>query len=199
MFYRPEAGHGLPHNPWNAIVAPRPIGWISTRGRQGDNLAPYSFFNATAYVPPQVMFASTGAKPDRPGTKDTVAQVAESRVFCVNIADASLAAAMNASSAPAPAGVDEFALAGMTAAPCETIDCPRVAEAAASLECRATRIIRQAGQANHIVLGVVTGIHIREDCLKDGIFDLRAAGWLARLGHNDYAVITQTFEMERPA
>ena len=98
MFYRPEAGHGLPHNPWNAIVAPRPIGWISTRGRQGDNLAPYSFFNATAYVPPQVMFASTGAKPDRPGTKDTVAQVAESRVFCINIADGALAQAMGAES-----------------------------------------------------------------------------------------------------
>ena len=76
MFYRPENGHGLPHNPWNAIVAPRPIGWISTRGAQGDNLAPYSFFNATAYVPPQVMFASTGAKADRNGTKDSVAQIA---------------------------------------------------------------------------------------------------------------------------
>ena len=199
MFYRPEAGHGLPHNPWNAIVAPRPIGWISTRGRLGDNLAPYSFFNATAYVPPQVMFASTGAKPDRPGTKDTVAQVAESRVFCVNIADGSLKDAMNMSSAPSPAGVSEFAQAGVTAAPCETIDCPRVLEAAASIECRATRIIRQAGAANHIVLGVVTGIHIREDCLRDGIFDLRATGWLARLGHKDYCLVTDTFEMERPA
>ena len=98
-----------------------------------------------------------------------------------------------------PAGGDEFALAGMTAASCETIDCPRVAEAAASLECRATRIIRQAGQANHIVLGVVTGIHIREDCLRDGIFDLRATGWLARLGHKDYCIVTETFEMDRPA
>lgn len=198
MFYRPAAGHGLPHNPWNAIVAPRPIGWISTRGRLGDNLAPYSFFNATAYVPPQVMFASTGAKGDRPGTKDTVAQVAESRVFCVNIADGSLKDAMNASSAPCPAGVSEFARAGVTAVPCETIDCPRVAEAAASIECRATRIIRQAGAANHIVLGIVTGIHIREDCLVDGIFDLRATGWLARLGHNDYCMVTETFVMERP-
>lgn len=80
MFYRPESGHGLPHNPWNAIVAPPPIGWISTRGRLGDNLAPYSFFNATAYVPPQVMFASTGQKRGRPGTKDTVAQIAETRI-----------------------------------------------------------------------------------------------------------------------
>ena len=78
MFYRPQDGHGLPHNPLNAIVAPRPIGWVSTRGRRGDNLAPYSFFNLTAYVPPQVMFASTSAKEDRRGTKDSVAQIAES-------------------------------------------------------------------------------------------------------------------------
>ena len=75
MFYRPEDGHGLPHNPFNAIVAPRPIGWISTRGVDGsENLAPYSFFNAVAYVPPQVMFASTSTKPDRDGTKDTMEQ-----------------------------------------------------------------------------------------------------------------------------
>ena len=198
MFYRPEAGHGLPHNPWNAIVAPRPIGWISTRGRLGDNLAPYSFFNATAYVPPQVMFASTGAKPDRPGTKDTVAQVAESRVFCINIADGALAQAMNASTSAQPAEVSEFDLAGVTALPCETIDCARVAEAAASIECRATRIIRQAGEANHVVLGVVTGVHIRPDCLRNGIFR-PATGWLARLGHNDYCVVTDTFSMDRPA
>lgn len=199
MFYRPEAGHGLPHNPWNAIVAPRPIGWISTRGHQGDNLAPYSFFNATAYVPPQVMFASTGAKKDRPNTKDTVAQIAETRVFCVNIADGALKEAINASSAPLAAGTSEFTAAGLTALPCETIDCARVAEAAASLECRATRIIRLAGESNHMVLGVVTGIHLRDDCVVDGRFDLSRNGWLARMGYRDYAIVTELFEMERPA
>ena len=145
MHYDAET-KGLPHNPLKALVAPRPIGWISTRGTQGDNLAPYSFFNATAYVPQQAMFASTGQKRDRPGTKDTVAQVAESRVFCINIADGALAQAMNASTSAQPAGVSEFDLAGVTALPCETIDCARVAEAAASIECRATRIIRQAAQ-----------------------------------------------------
>lgn len=198
MFYRPESGHGLPHNPWNAIVAPRPIGWISTRGRLGDNLAPYSFFNATAYVPPQVMFASTGQKRDRPGTKDTVAQIAERRVFCVNIADGALREAMNASTSAQPAGVSEFDLARVTAVPCETIDCARVAEAAASLECRATRIIRQAGEANHLVLGVVTGIHLRDDCVASGVFR-PPSGWLARLGHKDYCIVTDTIEMDRPA
>lgn len=197
MFYRPESGHGLPHNPLNAIVAPRPIGWISTRGALGDNLSPYSFFNLTAYVPPQVMFASTGAKPDRPGSKDSVAQIAESRVFCVNIADGAMKDLVNASSAALPAGVSEFAAAGIEAAECDTIDCPRVAGAAASLECRMTRVIRLAGEANVMVLGVVTGIHLRPDCIVDGRFR-PSSGWLSRLGYKDYTISHDTFEMERP-
>jgi len=110
MFYCPEDGHGLPHNPFNAIVTPRPIGWISTRDAAGrDNLAPYSFFNAIAYVPPQVMFSSTGVKDDRGDTKDSVAVIRETGVFCVNIVSAALKDAMNASSATLPAGSDEFA------------------------------------------------------------------------------------------
>lgn len=198
MFYTPQDGHGLPHNPFTSIVAPRPIGWVSTRGKLGDNLAPYSFFNATAYVPPQVMFASTGTKRDRPGSKDSVSQIAESRVFCVNIADYALRDVMNASSAALAAGTDEFGVAGIEKAECETIDCPRVANAPASLECRATRIIRQAGEANYVVLGVVTGIHLRDDCIINGRFDLSATGWLARLGYKDYTAVRETFEMERP-
>ncbi|MBW7056906.1 flavin reductase family protein [Paracoccus bogoriensis] len=200
MFYRPEAGHGLPHNPFNAIVAPRPIGWISTRGKLGDNLAPYSFFNAVAYVPPQVMFASTGAKPDRPGTKDSVAQIIESGVFCINIASRDTEAAMNASSAPLPAGMNEFEVAGVESLPCETIDCPRIAQAVAALECRLTQILPLAGESNLAVFGVVTGIHLREDCIVDGRFDPRpAGGWLARLGYKDYTAVTEIYEMERPA
>ncbi len=198
MFYQPQDGHGLPHNPLNAIVAPRPICWVSTRGRAGDNLAPYSFFNLTAYVPPQIMFASTSAKADRPGTKDSVAQIAETRVFCVNIADGAMRDQVNASSAALPAGTSEFAAAGIASSPCQTIDCLRVSDAAAALECRATRILRLAGEANYMVLGVVTGIHLRDDCVIDGRFDLRANGWLSRLGYKDYAVTTETFEMERP-
>ena len=198
MFYQPQDGHGLPHNPLNAIVAPRPICWVSTRGRAGDNLAPYSFFNLTAYVPPQIMFASTSSKADRPGTKDSVAQIAETRVFCVNIADGAMRDQVNASSAALPAGTSEFAAAGIASSPCQTIDCLRVSDAAAALECRATRILRLAGEANYMVLGVVTGIHLRDDCVIDGRFDLRANGWLSRLGYKDYAVTTETFEMERP-
>ncbi|RJE80659.1 flavin reductase family protein [Paracoccus sp. JM45] len=200
MFYRPEAGHGLPHNPFNAIIAPRPIGWISTRGTQGDNLAPYSFFNAVAYTPPQVMFSSTGAKSDRTGTKDSVAQIIESGVFCVNIATGDLRDAVNASSAPLPAGTSEFDAAGIESADCTTIDCARALHAAANLECRMTQIVPLAGENNFAVFGVVTGVHMRDDCVVDGRFDPRAAGgWIARLGYKDYAAVHDLFEMDRPA
>lgn len=199
MFYRPEDGHGLPHNPFNAIVTPRPIGWISSRAADGtNNLAPYSFFNAVAYVPPQVMFSSTGAKPDQPGTKDSVANIAETGVFCVNIVEYSARDAMNASSATLPRDADEFAQAGLTATPCETIPCARVADAPAALECRLTRIIELPGAANRLVLGEVVGIHMRDDCIRDGRFDITTFQPLARLGYRDYTHVTGVFELVRP-
>ncbi|MFD3190655.1 flavin reductase family protein [Sedimentitalea sp. HM32M-2] len=199
MFYRPEDGHGLPHNPFNAIVTPRPIGWISSRAADGtNNLAPYSFFNAIAYVPPQVMFASTGAKPDQDGTKDSVANIAETGEFCVNIVEYAARDAMNASSAALAKGADEFDAAGLTPIPCETIDCARVQGAPAALECRLTRIIDLPGQANRLVLGQVTGIHMRDDCIRDGRFDVTTFQPLSRLGYRDYARVTDLFEMTRP-
>ena len=107
MFYRPEDGHGLPHNPFNALITPRPIGWISSRAADGNNnLAPYSFFNGVAYTPPQVMFASTGTKDDQPGTKDSLANIEETGVFCVNIVAFEMRDAMNASSEMLPKEVD---------------------------------------------------------------------------------------------
>ncbi|ANB35041.1 flavin reductase (DIM6/NTAB) family NADH-FMN oxidoreductase RutF [Rhodovulum sulfidophilum] len=199
MFYRPEDGHGLPHNPFGAIVAPRPIGWISTRDGAGrDNLAPYSFFNAVAYEPPQVMFASTSTKPDRDGTKDSVANIRETGVFCVNIVEEAATNAMNATSAPVPCGEDEFALAGIDRTPCETIACSRVADAPAALECRLTRILRLPGATNLVVFGAVTGLHLREDCLIEGRFDVTRFRPLARLGYRDYAVVGEIFELQRP-
>ena len=199
MFYRPEDGHGLPHNPFNAIVTPRPIGWISTRDADGvRNLAPYSFFNAVAYVPPQVMFASTGTKPDQDGTKDSVANIRATGEFCVNIVSEALKDAMNASSAMLPAESDEFEAAGLTAVPCETIGCDRVAESPANLECRLTQIVTLEGKSNFVVFGEVTGIHMRDDCLKDGRFDITTYRPLSRLGYRDYTVIRDLFELARP-
>lgn len=199
MFYRPEDGHGLPHNPFTAIVAPRPIGWISTRSASGaDNLAPYSFFNAVAYAPPQVMFASTGAKRDRGDTKDSVANIRETGVFAVNIVSWELRMAMNETSAPLPAGADEFARAGLARAPCREIGCARVAEAPAVLECRLGRIVDLPGEANRVVFGEVVGVHLRDDCIADGRFDVTRFQPVARLGYHDYTVVREVFSMTRP-
>ncbi|SDE29904.1 NADH-FMN oxidoreductase RutF, flavin reductase (DIM6/NTAB) family [Salipiger thiooxidans] len=198
MFYRPEEGHGLPHNPFNAIVTPRPIGWISTRGALGDNLAPYSFFNAVAYLPPQVMFASTSTKEDRGDTKDSVAQLRESGVFCVNIVEEAMRDAMNATSGPWQAGQDEFELAGIEKAECRTIDCPRVAAAPAALECKVVQVVQLPGAANFVTFGEVTGVHMRDDCLVNGRFDVTRFRPLSRLGYRDYATVTEVFELKRP-
>ena len=199
MFYRPEDGHGLPHNPFNAIVTPRPIGWISTRGADGvNNLAPYSFFNAVAYVPPQVMFASTGTKPDRDGTKDSVSNIRDTGVFCVNMVAHEMRDAMNATSGTYGREVDEFAHAGLTPLPCETIDCARVKGAPAALECRLTQIVQLEGAANFVIFGEVTGVHMRDDCLRDGRFDVTAFQPLSRLGYRDYSRVTEVFSLARP-
>ena len=199
MFYRPEDGHGLPHNPFNAVVTPRPIGWISTRDALGrDNLAPYSFFNAVAYVPPQVMFASTSGKPDRDGIKDSVANIRETGVFAVNIVEYAMRDAMNATSATLAAGDDEFAHGGIEKAECETISCGRVAKAPAVLECKLTSIVDLPGESNRVVFGEVTGVHLRDDCLVDGRFDVSRFQPLARLGYRDYARVTELFELTRP-
>lgn len=199
MFYRPAEGHGLAHNPFHAVVSPRPIAWISTRGAGGtDNLAPYSFFNAVASSPPQVVFGSSEAKPDRDGTKDSLGNIRETGVFCVNIVEFAAREAMNASSAPLPRDADEFEAAGVPKSPCETIPCARVATAPAALECRLTRIVRLAGESNWAVLGAVTGVHLRDDCLVDGRFDVTRYQPLARLGYRDYAVVREVFEMTRP-
>lgn len=199
MFYRPEDGHGLPHNPFNAIVTPRPIAWVSTRGSDGrENLAPYSFFNAVAYTPPQVMFASTGAKTDRAFAKDSMFNIRETGVFCVNIVEYAARDVMNVSSGPWPADEDEYAKAGIDRAPCETIACSRVAAAPASLECKLVRIVDLEGDNNHMAIGEVVGVHMRDDCMVDGRFDVTRFQPLARLGYRDYARVTELFSLSRP-
>lgn len=199
MFYRPSEGHGLPNNPFNAIVTPRPIGWISTRDGEGrDNLAPYSFFNAVAYVPPQVMFASTSSKADRGDTKDSVSNIRETGVFCVNIVEYAARDVMNKSSAMVDRETDEFTLAGIERAECETVPVSRVAGAPASLECRMTQIVQLEGESNFAVFGEVVGIHMRDDCLVDGRFDVTRFQPLTRLGYRDYGVIKEVFSLTRP-
>ena len=190
MFYRPADGHGLPHSPFNAIVSPRPIGWISTRGPDGDNLAPYSFFNALAYTPPQVMFAGS--------RKDSIRNVQASGVFAMNVVEEARLDAMNATSAHFPPGTDEFAAADIEKAECQTINCPRVAGAPATLECRMTQVIQLLGADNYIVIAEVTGIHLRDDCLVDGRFDVTRYRPVARLGYKDYTIVREVITLARP-
>lgn len=199
-FYEPRQGHGLPHDPFNAIVGPRPIGWISSLSGAGiRNLAPYSFFNAFNYVPPIVGFASIGAK-------DTLRNVQETGEFVWNLATRPLAEAMNASCAAVGPEVDEFALAGLTPAPSRLVAAPRVAESPVAFECKVTQII-QLQQASGetvptwLVLGEVVGIHIAAASLKDGVYDTANAGHILRAGGPaDYFSVgpEQLFQMHRP-
>lgn len=206
MFYRPgQDDHGLPHDPFKALVAPRPIGWISTRDGTGrNNLAPYSFFNAVSSAPPMVVFAVNGRKGGRVAgeeSKDSLTNIRETGVFCVNVVSEALTEAMNVSSGAYARGEDEFVLAGLKPAPCETIDCIRVAESPANLECRLHEIIRLPswGEAeNRLVIGMVTGIHVAPSAIVEGRVDVARYGAVSRLGYMDYAVVRDTFVLNRP-
>lgn len=197
MFYETAKGHGLPHDPLKAIVAPRPIGWISTRGADGSvNLAPFSFFNAISTRPFLVMFSSEGEK-------DSVVFARESGEFVANLVGRHVVEEMNKSSVDAPRGISEFGYAGLTPAPCRLVAAPRVAEAHAALECRVTEILQPKGLdgepvGNFVVIGETVGVHIDETMMKDGLFDTLKAGNVGRLGYMDYAAVTEVFSMRRP-
>lgn len=198
-FYEPRLGHGLPHDPFKAIVAPRPIGWISSVSPGGGvNLAPYSFFNALCERPPIVGFSSAGRK-------DTQRNVEASGEFVVNLATRRHAEAVNGSSAVAPPDVNEMELVGLQAAPSRLVKPPRVADAPAALECKLLTTLpltdldgRPTG--NTLVLGQVVGVHIDKAYLRDGLFDMMLARTIARCGYRgDYAEVASLFEMLRPA
>ena len=199
-FYEPKNGHGLPHDPFNAIVGPRPIGWVSTRSNDGVlNLAPYSFFTAFNYIPPIVGFSSTGPK-------DSLRNVQENGMFVWNLVTRPLAEAMNQTCAPVGPEVNEFELAGLSTAPSRVVDVPRVADSPVSFECRSTQIIQLEGLDKQkvptwLVLGEVVGVHIADHLLKDGIYDTANAGHILRGGGPaDYFTIgpEQLFHMWRP-
>ena len=200
-FYEPRQGHGLPHDPFNAIVAPRPIGWISTQSANGAlNLAPYSFFNAFNYTPPIVGFCSIGHK-------DTLRNVEQTREFVWNLVTRPLAERMNRTSASVGPEVDEFALAGLTPAPSRVVAPPRVLESPVAFECRCTQIVQlqtAEGQpvTSWLVLGEVVGVHIDESLLVNGVFDTGLAHPAMRGGGPaDYFSVgpEQRFQMRRPA
>lgn len=200
MFYRPGLDpHGLAHNPFKALVAPRPIGWISSLDVEGRaNLAPYSFFNALADSPPLVMYASNGRKNGVDEGKDTLANLRATGEFVVNVVSYALRDAMNLSSGHYPAGEDEFARAGLTPLSCKVVAPPRVAGAPAALECRLWKVIDLPGEANAMAIGEVVGVHIDEAVLADGRVDVTRYQPLARLGYRDYAAVRNVFALNRP-
>jgi flavin reductase (DIM6/NTAB) family NADH-FMN oxidoreductase RutF len=189
----------LPHDPFKAIVAPRPIGWLTTVDPDGRvNLAPYSFYNAFCQAPPIVGFSSGGRK-------DTQRNVEATGEFVANLVTGRHARAMNLTSAPFPHGVDEMERAGLVAAPSQRVRPPRVADAPAALECKLLLVVPLSDldgkpTGNTLILGQVVGVHIDPAFLKDGRFDVTAARTIARCGYRgDYAEVTSVFEMLRPA
>jgi flavin reductase (DIM6/NTAB) family NADH-FMN oxidoreductase RutF len=197
-YYEPAMGHGLRHDPFNAIVGPRPIGWISSVSDKGvRNLAPYSFFNAFNYTPPIVGFASIG-------WKDSVANIKATGEFVWNLATKALAEQMNASSATV--NVDEFPLSGLTPAPSRIVTPARVLESPVNFECRLTQMIQLETMTGFhvntwLVLGEVVAVHIDPSLLKEGVYDTAAAHPILRAGRlGDYAEVTPDvmFEMKRP-
>ena len=198
--YAPRQGHGLPHDPFNAIVGPRPIGWISTRAADGTlNLAPYSFFNAFNYTPPLIGFSSIG-------WKDTVRNIEETGEFVWNLSTRPLAEAMNQSCAAVPPEVDEFTLAGVTPEASQLVAVPRVAESPVAFECRLTQMIRLQGADGTdldtwLTLGEVVMVHIDRHLLVDGVYDTAAAQPILRGGGPaDYFALgpESRFRMFRP-
>ncbi|WP_294906992.1 flavin reductase family protein [Tatumella sp. UBA2305] len=198
--YQPRHGHGLPHDPLNAIIGPRPIGWISSHDGQGNhNLAPYSFFNCFNYTPPLIGFSSTG-------WKDSVANIDKTGEFVWNLATRPLAEAMNASSAPLPADKDEFRFAGLNTLPSQQVSALRVAESPVHFECRLTQCVRLQDAGGNalqtwLVLGEVVQVHIDRQLLDEGIYQtsraqpiLRAGGPSAYYGISD----EQRFDLFRP-
>jgi len=208
MFYEPgKSDHGLPKNPFNSLVIPRPIGWISSIDSAGIvNLAPYSFFNAVSYRPPTVMFSSSrGTTSPDDDHKDSQRNIEETGEFVCNLTTWDTREAMNQTSATVARDVDELALSGLTAAPSKLVKPPRVAEAPVHLECKHLKTVELPGTAPgdvyNVIFGNVVGIHIKDEFITaDGEIDVAKMRPIARLGYQDYAVVNPDtiFTMQRP-
>ena len=200
MFFEPKNRDKtvLPHDPFKALIAPRPVGWISSMDREGRvNLAPYSFFNAFSGAPPLVGFCSEGEK-------DSMTFARDSGEFVWNMATYDLRWQMSESSAPLERGQSEFSHTGLTMAPSQLVRAPRVKESPAQLECKVTQIIQLNDMngdltSRFLVMGQVIGIHIDDDCIENGIVQITRMKPIARCGYQDYSVLDQVFSIKRPA
>jgi flavin reductase (DIM6/NTAB) family NADH-FMN oxidoreductase RutF len=193
--------HGLPNDPFKAIVVPRPIGWISTLSRDGkSNLAPYSYFNAFSQAPHYVAYGSGISHAS--GSKDSITNVEETGEFVVNLATWDLREAVNKSSANLPYGTDEFEVAGLSKAACRMVKPPRVAESPVALECRWFKTIDLPGDdgkvRDRMVIGRDAGIHIDDRYIENGRVNTAALRPIARLGYAEYATVNEVWRMRRP-
>ena len=206
MFYEPKDGHGLSKNPFNSLVVPRPIGWISSVDRNGIvNLAPYSFFNATSYSPPTVMFSAGKGQVEDEGRKDSRRNIIETGEFVHNFTNWDTRAAMNESSATTSMDVDEMAMVGLTPIPSNLVKAPRVKETPIHFECKLIQTVdlpnKSPDNKYTVVFGEVVGIHIDDDfILPNGQIDISKLHPIARMGYQDYSEVTgeTVFTMERP-
>jgi flavin reductase (DIM6/NTAB) family NADH-FMN oxidoreductase RutF len=200
MFFEPKSRDKtlLPHDPFKALIAPRPVGWISSMDREGRiNLAPYSFFNAFSGAPPLVGFCSEGEK-------DSMTFARDSGEFVWNMATYDLRWQMSESSAPLGRGESEFAHTGLTMAPSKLVRAPRVKESPAHLECKVTEIFQLrdmdgAQTSRFLVMGQVIGVHIDDAFIENGVVQITRMKPIARCGYQDYSVLDAVFSIKRPA
>ena len=195
---------GLNFNPFKAVVAPRPIGWVTTMDRNGVvNLAPYSFFNAVSSDPPMVFYGANGTHGADGGEKDSLRNVRETGEFVCNLVTWDLRHQMNDSAAAAPHGVDEMDATGLAKLPSRLVKPPRVAASPAHMECKLHQLLELpvdpvSGKRNVMVIGLVVAIHIDDAFIVNGRFDTVRARPVSRLGYLDYAVVNESFEIKRP-
>jgi flavin reductase (DIM6/NTAB) family NADH-FMN oxidoreductase RutF len=201
IFYEPESRDRdlLPHDPFKSLVAPRPIGWISTADAEGRvNLAPYSFFNAIAEGPSMLAFSSHGPK-------DSSTFAGEMREFVWNLVTWELREQMNETSAPLPRGLSEFERANLEMAPSRLVKPPRVAASPCSMECKVVHHIELRDLdgntfGQHLVIGQVVGVHLDERAICGSGIDTAALAPIARCGGPaDYTIVERIFQMRRPA
>jgi flavin reductase (DIM6/NTAB) family NADH-FMN oxidoreductase RutF len=202
VFYEDPKKHNLRHSPFKALIAPRPIAWVSSQDVDGIlNLAPFSFFNAVAEFPPTIVFAPNNPRPGG-GTKDTLRNIEQTNEFVVNLCNEALKDQMNKSAAHVAPDVDEFEVCGLTPEPCVHVAVPRVKEAPVSMECRFVTRLRLPSSnpkvENNLVIGHVVGIHISDAIIEDGMINMSKYRPLARCGYMDYTVVDEVFDLPRP-
>ena len=201
MFYQPKKENPLSIDPFKSLIFPRPIGWISSIDKNGNaNLAPYSYFNAIADNPPQIMFAA-GPNEKPLNKKDTLLNVIETKEFVVNFATSSTRRKMNLSSIDVPKDEDEFIISNLKKRKSKLVNAPSVADSPVNLECKLLKTIKLKSNNKKyatMIIGEVIGIYIKNSFIKNGRVDSTAMRYVARMGYSEYTTISSSFQMKRP-